>query len=265
MEKPLFQAFLKTFYQSKVGQPLSLVEAEMIQGALKNVFGYFLLQVGCTSDQNWLSSSRVSYKTLVDNCLSCEEAKQYQSTIVADLDYLPIKKDSIDVVFLPHTIEAVADPYHLLRQVDDLLIPEGRLILTGFNPYGCGILKLKMGQHRAGFQKANMVKISRLVDWLKLLGYDIEQLEISPTVCFLSQNYQAWSVLSKLGKMLSWLGLETGNVYCISAIKRVSSPTPLGLNWKLSNLLPLKKKTTVLASNRQNRLQRSPNVTYEKK
>ncbi len=248
MKAPLFQSHLTKFYNTDSGQVFLDLESKLIDRALKNVFGYYLLQVGLTSSQELLASSRVKHKILVDSSV-CKKGKElFQNAVEANLDYLPIKEDSVDVVFLPHTLESVEDPYHLLRQVDVLLIPEGKLIITGFNPHSCTILKQKLGANKKIFKQANLIKISRLVDWLKLLGYDIEHLEITPTACFVAQNYQAWWLIKKVARLLSWLGVETGNVYCISAIKRVSSPTPVGMNWKLSHWLPV-KKAQAIASN----------------
>ncbi len=42
--------------------------------------------------------------------------------------------DSIDLVFLPHTLEFSADPHQVLRETERVLIPEGRVIILGFNP-----------------------------------------------------------------------------------------------------------------------------------
>ncbi len=250
METPLFQSLLLKFYQTNSGRAFFELEAQLVKRALKNVFGYYLLQVGLTSSQELLGSNRVSHKLLVDSPLSQEAENLFQSMVEADLDYLPIKADTVDVVFLPHTLESVEDPYHLLRQIDALLIPEGRLIITGFNPHACGVVKKRLGSSKDIFKQANLIRISRLVDWLKLLGYEVEHVEITPTACFVSKNNQAWWVVKKMGKILSWLGVETGNIYCVSAVKRISSPTPTGLNWKLSHWLPVKKSQT-LASSRQ--------------
>ncbi len=250
MKPLLFQALLSRFYKTDSGKVFFNLEAELVERALKNVFGYYLLQVGLTSYGELLTSSRVSHKSLVDSTVCQEAAELFQSAMEADLDYLPIKPDSVDVVFLPHTLESVDDPYHLLRQIDVLLIPEGKLIITGFNPHSCGVLRQKIGSEREIFKQAGLIKISRLIDWLKLLGYDIEHLEISSSACFVSKNNKTWWLLGWVSKILSWLGVEIGNVYCISAVKRISSPTPVGLNWKLSHWLPVKKPQAI-ATNRQ--------------
>lgn len=256
MQNQPFQQFLIQFYRTQVGQYFLAEEIDLVKKAMQKVFGFHLIQIGLTSQRFLLSEVRTSQKVLVDLFVdqSAHSMKGFDGFVEADLNYLPFKRDSIDVAFLPHTLEGVNDPYHLLRQIDDLLVPEGHLCLTGFNAKGCGLFRQKMGLskqglHKEGFAQAHLISPARLVDWLKLLGYDIELVQISPFNCLVTKH-PTWRVLRWLEKALSWMGVETGNVYCILAKKRVSSPTPVGLNWKLSNLMPLKKGQAVVPNRR---------------
>ena len=47
---------------------------------------------------------------------------------------LPFPSASLDLVVLPHTLELSADPHHVLREVERVLVPEGRVVVAGFNP-----------------------------------------------------------------------------------------------------------------------------------
>ena len=55
-------------------------------------------------------------------------------TLCAPLDSLPFRSDSIDAIFLPHTLELVEDPYAVLREAERVLCAEGCLMICGFNP-----------------------------------------------------------------------------------------------------------------------------------
>ena len=55
-------------------------------------------------------------------------------TLCAPLDSLPFASDSIDAIFLPHTLELVEDPYAVLREAERVLCAEGCLMICGFNP-----------------------------------------------------------------------------------------------------------------------------------
>jgi len=245
-----FQGFLYHFYSSQKGRLLLRKEKVLLKLALDKVFGYKLIQIGVPSQVSLLQESRVQYNVLVDKVLlPCGDFPYIQ----AEIDYLPFKKQSIDVVVLPHTLEAVSDPYHLLRQVDKMLAGEGRLIITGFNPYGCNTIKNRIGKNRTAFGSANLMKMSRIVDWLNLLDYDIETTIFSDLDCLLRKPPDRSSVDVERGfceKSLARIGIELGDLYCIKAKKRIDSPKPVGLNWKLSNWLPAKKGVAV-ATNRQ--------------
>ena len=243
-----FQQFLMRLYQTETCQGLLRDEKSLIDYALRKSFGLYVLQIGLTSWRPLLDSCRLTQKILVDDSIVEDFFDAY---IVADLNYLPIRKDSVDMVFLPHTLETVEDPYHLLRQIDDLLIAEGKVLLTGFNPIGCAVFMQKVGQNKAMFKQANLISPARIVDWLRLLGYDIEWVGFSATTC-LANSKPSGKIARRLGQALSFLGLETGNVYAIMAKKRISSPTPVGLNWKLSDWMRVRKVgKSVSAASRQ--------------
>ena len=47
---------------------------------------------------------------------------------------LPFPAASLDLVLMPHTLEHSPDPHQTLREVERVLVPEGRVVITGFNP-----------------------------------------------------------------------------------------------------------------------------------
>ncbi len=234
MHNQTFQGFLTNYYLTTKGKGLLKEEKELLNLSLSKVFGYFLVQIGQTSTEDLLSESRISFKMLVDEKNKQNPAYHF---IQADIDYLPFKPHTIDAILLPHSLETVTDPYHLLRQIDKMILPEGNLIISGFNPIGSKIIPLRLGEYKHNFKQANLIKASRIVDWLNLLGYDIESINYP-------QKHTP-SLTEKTVLFLSKIGLELGNIYVISAKKRIESPTPIGLNWKLSNWLPVKKGQAV--------------------
>ena len=52
---------------------------------------------------------------------------------MADPTRLPLASDRLDAVLLPHTLDFVPDPRQVLREVERVLIPEGRVVILGFN------------------------------------------------------------------------------------------------------------------------------------
>lgn len=260
-----FQKFLQTWYQTPKGQLLFRQESQLVQKAVTNLFGYYLVQLGCTASYEWLNASRVSNKMVLDDVLDEKMMLNLHSKntgnnpesaaihwVKTDLDYLPIGAESTDVMLLPHTLETVQDPYYLLRQVDTMLVPEGHIVLTGFNPLACGVLKSKLSKGGQMFRNANLVRASRVTEWLTVLGYDIEQVEFSTISCYSGttsgDSFSGWRLLERIETKLNRMGLQFGNVYCIVARKRVDAPTMVGLTWKKARWLGLVKGRQVVSN-----------------
>jgi SAM-dependent methyltransferase len=93
---------------------------------------------------------------------------------------LPFRSDSIDAIFLPHTLELVEDPYAVLREAERVLTGEGCLMICGFNPFsGWGARRL-FGSwlNRPAFPPGTrrMLAERRLRDWVALLGFDVDSV-----------------------------------------------------------------------------------------
>lgn len=248
MTNQQFQSFLTEFFRFPQGHALLKEEQTIIDRTLSQVFGLYLIQLGQISETDLLVNSRVSHKILVDDHLPVSPPACF---IQADIDYLPIQPDSVDVFLLPHTLESVVDPYHLLRQVDQMLIAEGHLLITGFNPIGCRTIINRIQNTGGGFKQAHFIRVHRLVDWLSLLGYDIQLINYSASNCFSPKPNSRWWHSFERG--LGRAGLHFGNVYAILAKKRIFSPTPVGLNWRLKNWLTVTKGQRPMATNRSHR------------
>lgn len=241
-----WQAFLRDWFGSPVASGLLRQERHLLDKELSHLFGYFALQLGQVAEQDLLSASRVKTKLLLDNA---PVFKGEAELALADLDFLPIQNDSVDVVLLPHTLEAVSDPYHLVRQVDATLMPEGHLIITGFNAWGCALLRARFGRSRQAFKQAHFIKMHRLIDWLNLLGYDIQVAQYGPISCSGKRQNAIdswfWAAVERFERGLARWGVHLGNVYIVVAKKRVVTPKPVGLDWRLANWLPRRKGQAV--------------------
>jgi SAM-dependent methyltransferase len=101
-------------------------------------------------------------------------------TLCAPLDSLPFRSDSIDAIFLPHTLELVDDPYAVLREAERVLCAEGCLMICGFNPFSGWGIRRAFAHHvgRTAFppQALRMLSERRLRDWVALLGFDVDSV-----------------------------------------------------------------------------------------
>lgn len=159
---------------------------------------------------------------------------------------LPFAGDSVDGVLLPHTLDFSTDPHQVLREVERVLIPEGKLLLSGFNPWSLwgGVRLLKMRSTTPPWC-GHFFSSRRVLDWLALLGFDlldIQVLNFRPPI-------QSPGILQKL-QFLEQIGQKVypknGCVYIISAVKRVVTVTPIRPKWSVKKrVLPTAAEPTI--------------------
>ena len=97
------------------------------------------------------------------------------SEVRSDLHYLPFANNSIDLVVMPHTLEFDANPHQVLREVERVLVPEGHVIVTGFNPFSLWGAKRKLSRREAlPPWRGAYLSVPRLKDWFSLLGFEMQ-------------------------------------------------------------------------------------------
>lgn len=150
---------------------------------------------------------------------------------------LPFATQSLDLVALPHVLESAADPHEVLREVDRVLRPEGRLIVSGVNPVSLwGARHVLPGGLPAGLvpRDGRLIAAPRLRDWLRLLGFEVESSRFGlyrPAVR--SQAWlDRWRWIDRLGER--WWPIF-GAAYFIVAVKRVRGMRLLPADWRRKN------------------------------
>lgn len=174
-----------------------------------DLFGYHALQLG-RPELDTLRENRMPYRGLVltaprgveapplmtkaasdttDTTIltgngSCESASPVmpemvtRDILVSRFDELPIATASTDLVVLPHVLEFAENPHDILREVERILVPEGQVIITGFNNLSLWGAREELGKLAgAPFLPpgADLIAFTRLKDWLKLLSFDIDR------------------------------------------------------------------------------------------
>jgi ubiquinone/menaquinone biosynthesis C-methylase UbiE len=189
-----------------------------------DLFGYRLLQLGdLGADMQYLDACPVRQKVLLTQCRDSSA----DCVIVGEPQQLPIASDCVDAVVLAHTLDFSMEPHRVLREVERVLIAEGRVIVVGFNPFSLWGLWRLFGRWRGGAPwNGQFLSYPRLNDWLTLMGFDIERTDVMefrpPT------RRGGFDSIERLGRRF-WPMLA--GVYVVRAVKRVSRVTPLRQRW----------------------------------
>ncbi len=219
------------------GRELVDRESRCVEDLLGGLFGYYVLQVGWPQFfTDSVAHSRIRQHLTLEAGFPGRGAG---NTLIGNELAFPVAGDSVDVVFLPHVLEFAADPHQVLRETERVLIPEGRVIVLGFNPLSTWGL-WRLFRRRSGQMPwcGRFLTPLRVTDWLSLLGFDIEEQR---PIMFLPPLARAtllrrFQPLEPMGQR--WLSLFSA-AYAIRAVKRVSTLTPVRPTWKArSRLLP---------------------------
>jgi SAM-dependent methyltransferase len=244
------------WYSSELGQALLSSEKQSINELLEQVFGYNLVQLGCL-DKNGLSFESRTCSQYILESLNPASRVNPCTQLITNFEQLPIQNHSVDAVILPHTLEFEANPHQILREVERILVAEGKAIFLGFNPYSLWGLWHKYWDVKykiSNNQRRNKSKLSpkqvrtplpscghlisqrRLRDWLQLLGFDIDLIN----EYFYRPPISSSVILNKL-EFMEQAGqfskiLPAGG-YLLVATKRVSTLTPIRQKWKFNKAI----------------------------
>ena len=161
---------LKAWQQGALGRAVIAAEARLLEGAMDDVFGLELLQLGAWGPgRELLSGSRTRHQSVVSGGASIPG----EADVLADPAMLPVATGSVDAVVLPHTLEIAPDPQAVLREADRVLVGQGHLVVLGFRPLS--LWGLRSAASRSGFPPGftRLIAERRMLDWLILLGYEI--------------------------------------------------------------------------------------------
>ena len=251
-----------------LGRYMLAWEQTCYDDAVADIFGFHSLQMGL-APLHGLRANRMPHRWLALD--SVQQWQQTQAAAAADkpsfaqalhgdaadaADYaaptasllcspqaLPFGSDALDLVLLPHTLELSGDPHAVLREVARVLVPEGRVLISGVNP--ASLWGMHTWSRRIpGLQKLppmpddkNLIGYGRLRDWLKLLGLELQSASFG---CYRpamrSDAWLArWDWMDTVGPT-AWPVL--GGVYFVEAVKKVAGVHLLAAPWKAASPAP---------------------------
>ncbi|MGE1560651.1 methyltransferase domain-containing protein [Pantoea septica] len=140
---------------------------QQLQPYLGKLYGFHMLKLGNLSAEINTEHCAISHQVNVGS-----EGELLQ--VLAQPTQLPFESKSIDACLLAHTLAWSQDPHRVLREVDRVLIDDGWMIISGFNPFSLlGISKVLPGIQRKAPWSGRMFSQMRLLDWLSLLNYEV--------------------------------------------------------------------------------------------
>jgi len=241
---------LAQWFDTPPGQYVRRWEQRQIDRMVENTFGYHAFQIGLVQ-WDMLAANRVRHKGRAHVAAQLADLGEAARsiTLVTDPQQLPFDAQSIDLLVLPHVLECAEDPHSILREAERVLIPEGRLIVTGFNPWSLwGARERLPGLDLLLPTPAHMqVSLTRLKDWFKLLSLDMDRGRFGcyAPLCQTDKWLQRWSFLEAAGDR--WWPV-CGAVYAVSAVKRVVGATLVGPAWSRGKRQRVPREATVAAS-----------------
>lgn len=221
------QLELSRWYQTVAGQYLQHQENQLLINGLEGVFGYHLLSMGPLEYREALSASSISHRMVINTTHHGDRKAQ----LIGSQYDLPLQKDSLDVVILPHLLEFSSHPHQILREVERVIVPNGRMIILGFNPLSCyGFCRAMFGFLGRMPWKGHYYHPIRLRDWIQLLGFRITRISYAGFVPPLPSE----ALMTKLAFMeraSSSFIAPLGSIYMIVARKETVTPNVIKQPW----------------------------------
>ena len=223
--------------------------------AVSDIFGYHALQLGFPEldalqanrmPHQWLALASLDEQALPlssnggpEHRTGPEATSSPRAALYTDSAALPFPENSLDLVTLPHTLELGSDPHSTLREVARVLVPDGRVVISGFNPASLWGLRQRRSHLYQRFGHAGLflpdageyIGYWRLRDWLRLLDFEVESAQFG---CYRpALKSQQWldrfDWMDHAGKR--WWPIF-GAVYFLVAVKRVRGMRLLEPGWK---------------------------------
>jgi SAM-dependent methyltransferase len=199
-------------------------EQRQLDAVVADIFGYHAMQLGLP-EVNALRENRMPLRFCASDRLldAGQRIDHPRVAVVTHFEELPFASQSIDLVVMPHVLEFADEPHQVLREVDRVLVPEGQVVITGFNPaslWGARQSLCRLGASPYLPRAGKFIALPRIKDWLKLLSFEVNRGRFGCYAPWVHTDkwLARWAFLEKVGDR--WWPL-LGSLYLLTAIKRV--------------------------------------------
>ncbi len=213
-------ASLHDWFQSPLGAYLLERERAWLDHVVPDIFGYHAIQLGLPQF-DLLRESRIAHRVTVN--------PDGNADVLAQWHELPFDEQSVDLCLLPHVLEFNPNQHEILREIDRVMRPEGRILILGFNPWSLFGTRRLFSSKGYPWQ-GQFVSLVRMKDWLQLLGFEPSAGKLACYIppCDTAVWQKRWGFMESAGDR--WWGVG-GGVYMLEAIKRVQGMRLIAPAW----------------------------------
>ncbi len=224
---------LAQWFSTRLGKRLLAAQQQALRKLLPRCFGHYALQQSPVDLALEFSAVACCYQLISDDSAFSHLPT---SAVMVDMQSLPFESASINVILLHHTLDTHEHPHQLLREIERVLAPGGRLVIVGFNPWSFwGVVgrtlqglkpwlsadcQRKWHQHLPWDNR--FLSAMRLKDWLQLLNFDVDTQQ--------TLTLNPWLMSSPFNKLSRYLGAA----YMISGVKRATCLTIIKPRWSIA-------------------------------
>lgn len=221
---------MRQWFASELGTELMAQEQALLGSELADLFGYHLLQLGFDPELSLLGECRVQ---------RCFQAGPVASAttpfpfVRCAFEALPFEADSLDGVIVQHVLEFATNPHAVLRELYRVTVPQGRVLVVGFNPWSLFGLRMLGGRLRPeSLWHNHLLSARRVSDWLELLGFTVQRAQFGFHRLPLHRCAQWLKSYRDSAWGAGLRRLPTGAVYVLTAVKDVAALTPVRPRWR---------------------------------
>lgn len=238
---------LTDWLKTPPGEYLLAWEGEQFDQSVSDMFGYHALQLGFP-ELDALKTNRMPHQWLAatqlptasnDQTPAAASSSRPVAALMTDSGALPFPANSLDLVVLPHTLDLSQDPHATLREVERVLVPEGRIVISGLNPASLWGMRQRRAHFYQRFGRSRLflpesgefIGYWRLRDWLRLLSFEVESGRFGCyRPAFETEKWLSrFEWMDKAGRR--WWPIF-GAVYFLVAVKRVRGVRLLEPAWR---------------------------------
>jgi SAM-dependent methyltransferase len=210
--------YLSRWYATPRGEAFAAKLEEALTPWLEGIFGYHAIQLGhLPASISLLHASRINHKIVADE-LDDEQLR-------CQPEALPFAADSVDLVIVAHCLEYSSNPHAILREAERILVPEGRIVIIGIDPWTLwgAWQMIKRSPYPLYTQ-------GRIRDWLAVLGLEYQRSQLLSMLNLRLPNSLAHS--TKSAQLANLLSANIAGGYLMLAQKRVATITPIKPRWE---------------------------------